>query len=237
MIGLRITLGFAAILTASASFAEPPTGSRLGKRTLDSGVAMTARDKAVGARDMAKCLFHRHKREAMAMLAAGSSAESQLHDRRLSGEVECMSMMVSNDLVDTRIVSYPHDVLRGMFAEMALQDARDAASRLQPLPLEQKRYLRPWFEATSRNSAVDEMGVCIADTNPSGIIALIGTEPESPREDAAFASLNDSLGKCLSAGTRLQASRQALRAALAEALYQRLRNPALSLPAMEAAAN
>ena len=49
-----------------------------------------------------------------------------------------------------------------------------------------------------------------------------------------FLGLMDNLGKCLRAGTKLQANRQSLRAALADALYQRLHAPAAA-PAVEAA--
>lgn len=237
MICLRLVLGVVVLASASVAVADPPTGSRLGSRVISPGVAMTERDTAVAARDMARCTFVRLKNHALALLNANDRGTAEVSMGRLMREVTCFGMDLSNDMVDSRIVSFPPDIMRGMLAEAALLDARDRVGSLPPLPLEQKRYARPWFEVTGRVAAVDEMGACIADTNPSGIAALIRTEPLSEKESVAFSELNDSLGKCLQAGTRLQAGRQALRAALAEALYQRLRNPALSLPATEAAAN
>ncbi|QNM82945.1 hypothetical protein H8M03_00845 [Sphingomonas sabuli] len=221
---------------SSAAVAEPPTGSRLGKRTISQGVALSTRDVAIGARNMADCMYSRHKADALGLLNAASADESRIYFRRVGGEFSCSSLIAGNDLVDTRTVSYPQDILRGIFAEEALQAMGASVAALQPLPLEQKRYIRPWFAATNRNGTVDEMAVCIADTNPAAIVKLVGTDPESSREDVAFEELTPTLGQCLVVGAKLQASRQALRAALADALYQRLRNPALSLPMAEAAA-
>jgi len=104
---------------------------------------------------------------------------------------------------------------------------------LQPLPIQQI-YQRNWFAVTGRHVTVDEMGACIADTNPAGVLALARSVPTSKEESAAFTALGPNLGACLRAGTKLQASRQALRAALSEALYQRLHAP-FATPAVEAA--
>jgi hypothetical protein len=112
-----------------------------------------------------------------------------------------------------------------MLAERALTKAGTQLAVLTPLPL-QKIYQRPWFAVTGRHLTVDEMGACIADINPGGISALIRTVPTTPDEGQAFAALNADLGKCLRAGTKLQANRQSLRAALADALFQRLYRPA-----------
>lgn len=75
------------------------------------------------------------------------------------------------------------------------------------------------------------MAACVADTNPAAVIGLIGSEPFSGGEDAAFGNLMPVLGQCLVAGTKLDAKREPLRAALAEALYQRATNPNESLAA------
>ena len=119
--------------------------------------------------------------------------------------------------------------LRGRLAEQELLNESAQIAALQPLPLLQKRYIRPWFAATGRHPAVDEMAACMADTDPAGIMAVVRTTPGFADENAAIAAMSPALTKCLSAGTRLDASRQALRAALADALYQRLHNPALSM--------
>jgi hypothetical protein len=237
MTNLRFGLLAAAIgLTSTAALAEPPTGSRLGDYRRP-GPAMTERDKAVGAKDMAECLYNRKTDLARQTLLSPTRVSAEAGYQKLLGNVQCFGAVFSNDMVEERHVAIPQDILRGMLAEAALGRSRAQAETLQALPL-QKVYQRNWFAVTGRHVTVDEMGACIADTNPGGILTLARTVPTSKEENAAFGGLMDSLGKCLRAGTRLQAGRQALRAALAEALYQRLNAPAPTVaaaPASEAA--
>jgi hypothetical protein len=70
-----------------------------------------------------------------------------------------------------------------------------------------------------------KMATCVADTRPAAVMALLGTQPFSDDENAAFAQLIGAMGPCLVAGTKLDAKREPLRAALAEALYQRAYHP------------
>lgn len=214
-------------LAGSPAYAEQPeTGTRLAapaSRGVNS-VAMTDRDQAVGAKRMAECIYNRKGALARQALLARTA---QTHDSamsRLMGEVQCFGTEHSNDLVMMRVVQIPRELLRGMLAEAAFKRSDDEVAALQPLPLQQI-YQRDWFAITGRNVTVDEMAACIADTNPAGILALSRTVPTSKEESAAFGALMGDLGKCLRAGTKLQAGRQALRAALADALYQRLHAP------------
>lgn len=224
MTTLRFVL-FAAVMasTSAAAFADPPTGSRLGDHRRP-GPTMSARDQAEGAKDLAECLYNRRSEVARQALLAPTKEAAEAAQSRLMGNVQCFGMVFSNDMVEERHLNIPPDILRGMLAEAALERAQDKVSGLQPLPLQQI-YQRNWYAVTGRHVSVDEMGACIADTNPSGINTLIHTAPTSNEENAAFGGLMDSLGKCLRAGVKLQASRPALRAALAEALYQRLNAP------------
>ena len=75
------------------------------------------------------------------------------------------------------------------------------------------------------------MAACVADTAPSAVIALVDTQPFSDSEGTAFGSLVPYMGLCLRAGTKLEGKREPLRAALAEALYQRFTNPSESIAA------
>jgi len=152
---------------------------------------------------------------------------------KMMGEVTCFGDNASNDLVGMRVALIPPDILRGMLAEAAFKRDGNGVQALQPLPIQQI-YQRNWFAVTGRHVTVDEMGACIADTNPAGVLALARSVPTSKEESAAFTALGPNLGACLRAGTKLQASRQALRAALSEALYQRLNAP-FATPAVEAA--
>ena len=214
------------VMSAAAWVQEPPTGSRLGDHRRP-GPTLTEQDQAVGAKRMAECLYNRKTNLARQTLLAPTKAAADAASAGLMGEVRCFGVTFSNEMVEERQVSMPSEILRGMLAEAALNRSREKVDALQPLPLQQL-YQRNWYAVTGRHVSVDEMGACIADTNPAGIARLIRTVPLSREEGAAFAGLTDSLGKCLRAGTRLQANRQSLRAALAEALYQRLHAPAPS---------
>jgi hypothetical protein len=211
---LLAVLGFA----STSALAEPATGSRLGDFRRP-GPTLSAKDQAEGAKRMAECLFNRKGELARQALLAVTREAAEAAINKLMGNVQCFGVEFSNDMVEERHVSFPPDILRGMLAEAALD--RDQAAALQPLPLQQI-YQRNWYAVTGRHISVDEMGACVADTNPAGVLALARTEPVSEEESAAFGALMDNFGKCLRAGVKLQASRPALRAALSEALYQRL---------------
>ena len=175
------------------------------------------------------CLTESRPAVVRQLLQASSAAAANLSFHALADDSRCFSRVFPSGEFRPEDVSFSQDLLRGRLAEHALLAQSSAALALPALPLQQKRYLRSWFATTGRNPAVDEMGACMADTDPSQIIALIKTDPGSDDETAAFGALSPNLTKCLSAGTRLDAGRQALRAALADALYQRLTNPSLSL--------
>ena len=222
----------AALLAAAAQTgpSEHPTGSRLSSRPRP-GPQLSAKDQAIGAKVLADCLYDQNQKIARAALLARSKAAAEGAMEQLKGRFACSRAHVSNELVEARIATFSNEVLRGMLAERALAKARPQWTTPAALPL-QKIYVRPWFAVTGRHLTVDEMGACIADINPAGIAALIRTVPTTPEEGQAFAALSPDMGKCLRAGTKLQANRQSLRAALAEALFQRLNAPAA--PTVEA---
>jgi len=215
---------------ASAGSAEPPIGSRVGERTIKQKV-----------NDQAEAAHVAHELAGCALLTRGSAARELLNARtaeavkesreRLGGEEECFANIDRNDLVDGVQVSFPPDVMRGDLAEELVKRDRSSAAQLPPLPL-QKVYSRPWHAFTGRDVSVDEMATCVADTNPSAILALLDSAPYSPGEGTAFANLVPYMGPCLRIGTKLAGAREPLRAALAEALYQRLENPSEEVAAV-----
>ena len=227
-----------ALSAGPAAAEQPETGTRLAapKSRGVTSVAMTAKDQAVGAKRMAECLYNKKGTLARQALLASNAATEDSAMNRLMGEVVCFGDDASNDLVEKRIVQFPQDIMRGMLAEAALNRSGEQAKALQPLPIQQV-YQRGWYAITGRHITVDEMGACIADTNPAGVLALVRTVPVTKEEAAAFTALRPNLGACLRAGTKLQASQQALRAALADALFQRLNAPAPTATAVEAAKN
>jgi hypothetical protein len=174
------------------------------------------------------CLAEMRAAQVQKLLRATTTESASKTYHALADDDRCFSRVFGNgEFRPSDVLS--QDMLRGGLAEQALRARSTEIAALQPLPLQQKRYIRAWFGATGRHPAVDEMAVCMADTDPAGIVALIETSQGSGDENDAIAALSPNLTKCLGAGTRLDASRQALRAALADALYQRLSNPQMSM--------
>jgi hypothetical protein len=181
------------------------------------------------ARRYAECLTQLRPNEVRDLLHATDANAANMPYHALSNDDRCFGQVFGDKQFRPEDASFSIDTLRGTLAEQELRPEADQVAALQPLPLQQKRYIRPWFAASGRNPAVDEMGACMADTDPAGIMGLIRTTPGTTDESNAISVMSTALTKCLSAGTRLDASRAALRAALADALYQRLSNPSLSL--------
>ena len=185
------------------------------------------------AQRYAACLAQSHVAQARELLRTSTASAANLPYRGMVQDDRCVSQAFGSQVFSPADEAFSTPTLRGNLAEQLLLKQDAAVAALKPLPLEQKRYTRPWFAATGRHPAVDEMAVCMAATNPGGIAALIRTSPASGEEGAAFEAMSPALVKCLSAGTQLNVSRQAIRAALADALYQRLTNPLLSTAGMK----
>ncbi len=183
---------------------------------------------APSAQRYVACVAQKHPATVQQLLRAPTLAAAQRPYHALSEDERCISIVFNHEAYSPQDVVVPLGVLRGRLAELALINSAAQVAALAALPLQQKRYTRPWFATTGRDPAVDEMGACIADTDPGNVLQLVRSAPATGEEDAAVGAIAPALTKCLSAGTRLQANRTALRAALAEALYQRLNNPALS---------
>jgi hypothetical protein len=193
-----------------------------------SMIAAPPASAATLAQGYAACLMQSHPTQVRELLQASTAQAASRPYQSLADDPRCFSRVFGTQQFSPEDASVSMDMLRGRLAEQALRADESRVAALQALPLQQKRYIRPWFAATGRHPAVDEMGTCMADTDPAGIVSLIQTSPGTADESSAIAALSPALTKCLSAGTRLDASREALRAALADALYQRLNNPSLS---------
>lgn len=214
---------------ATTAIADPPIGSRLGERTRRDPVRQE-REAALGAHEMARCLVNKANRTVRSFLATLDPAESKRLSAKMTGEYECFSMAEGNDLVEGRMVTFPHDIYRGMLAEWMIKSDDRVFAALAPMP-RQLTYSRPWYAVSDRDFSVDEMATCVSETAPAETLALLRTLPYSDAEGAAFGTLGPSLGACLRAGVKVTGNRQSLRAALADALYQRVANPAPPLAA------
>jgi hypothetical protein len=221
-------------VVGSTAFAEPPIGSRVGER-LQKDQVNNERDAVQSAHQLAGCIIVKQGSAARDLLSARSDEEVKKLRAKMTGEFECIADLPGNDFVEGVEVNYPQDVMRGDLAEELIKRNRHDVSALQALPI-QKIYARSWFQFTGRDVSVDEMAACVADTAPFAVVALVDAQPFSDSEGTAFAKLVPYMGPCLRAGTKLEGKREPLRAALAEALYQRFTNPSESIAAPQAVA-
>ena len=136
------------------------------------------------AQRYAACLVKMRPGEVRELLQATSSESADRPYRGLADDDRCFSRVYGGQQFSPDNAGLALDMLRGRLAEQALLSEPAQVAALQPLPLRQQRYIRPWFAATGRHPAVDEMAACMADTDPSGIVALIRTEPGNPDENA-----------------------------------------------------
>lgn len=220
---------------ASSVVAEPPIGSRLGDRMQKSGRADDEATGALHGQEFARCLVNKRQRDTERLLAQSTEQGYNAAFKALtSGEIECFNMWDdATHITEGRSFRFPADILRGMLAEQLIKHDLPRYSALAPLP-RQLTYSRAWYPGTQRDASVDEMATCVSETAPAETLALLKTEPYSPQEGAAFGALGPGLGACLRAGVKVTGNRQSLRAALADALYQRVTNPAPPIPAAPA---
>ncbi|MBL0000312.1 MAG: hypothetical protein IPO97_04475 [Sphingomonadales bacterium] len=199
---------------------EPPIGSLLGNRLTKEN--MDPAQAVRLAHQAAACWVAQRKGAARAAASALTLEEREKGFETLKKETPCDSAAL-NGITERASWTVPLDVKTGMLAEALLRTSKGPA--LAALPLEQS-YVRPWFGLSSRNLVIDEMAACVADTNPAGVSALFKTRPESDKEKTAISTLAASFGPCLRAGAKLRANSMGLRAALAEAMWQRALQPA-----------
>ncbi len=224
----NFVLGIAvAALGSSALWAEPPIGSRLGERTEKRAMGRES-DAAIAAHEIARCMVERKPNEVRAFLAEINADQSSKDVRKLGATLDCFAMG-GDENAEATMVQFPRDVMRGMLSEAIILSSKQTYATLPILPA-QRSYSRAWFSVSGRHGSVDEMATCVADVSPAGVVALIATAPYSDKERSAIGTIAPTLGSCLVAGAKVDANRQSLRAALADALYQRIANPQETAP-------
>ncbi len=207
------------IASATSAYGQAPSDMNVGDRLKTT--AGTASDAAAvrAAHSMAKCVATKRPAASQRILAAVDPAGLKSAHRSIwASELGCYSDFEDGD---DRRFAVSSDVQRGLIAEQLLLRSDSRTRALAPLPLRPGSYQRSWFAGTGRSAVADEMGTCLAETDPAGIHAVLVTSPTTAEEQSAFNVLTPAMGKCLSAGAKLMGTRQAIRAALADALYQR----------------
>jgi hypothetical protein len=170
---------------------EPPLGSRLGKRN-QVAIPHSMQESVRAAHNLADCVYLKNGAAVRASLnlADGKEAKRRLSAIRTKGT--CIGISTVADDSEVQRANIPTDIYRGMLAESALQQGKLAVSLM---PLERKpTYVAEWFAATGRDIAIDEMGACVAETDPAGIRALIATTAQTTEEARAISALSPSMG-------------------------------------------
>jgi hypothetical protein len=212
--------------TAEAGFAEPPIGSRLGER-LTKGAPVDEATSIGQAHALTTCLVNKRAPQVKRLLdQTNKDGYTAAYKELTAGEIDCYSLFLqeTTPFIEARALQVPRDIFRGLLAEEFIRRDASIYSSLPPLP-RQLTYSRAWYGATDRNVSVDEMATCVAEVGPAEAFALLKTSAQTDAEGTAFAAVVPHMGACLRAGVKLTGNRQSLRAALADALYQRVANP------------
>lgn len=223
-VAIRISILISVALVAAPATAqqESQVGSRLTPRNTVA-VAQSPEAAALAGQRLAGCIYVKQRSQVLAALDAIDPADASRKIRSLQSKGTCINLLIVNEFADSQRMQIPNDIYRGLLAEAVIRNGyanHKLAPRTPGTP--ESDYTRPWFSVTDRAVQSDEMSVCVADTDPAGIAALLTTDPGSGAEKAAIRALSPSLGPCLSTGTKLSSNRQSVRAGLAEALYHRL---------------
>jgi hypothetical protein len=210
----------------ASAIAEPPIGSRLGERLTKDRPADEA-TSVQQAHALATCLINKRASMAKRLLnQLDDDSYKAAYKVLIGGELQCDTgfMDATTPFIEGRALQVPRDIFRGLLSEEFIRQDPTIYAALPALP-RQLTYSRPWYGASGRDVSVDEMATCVGEVAPAQSLALIKTLPNSDAEGSAFAAVVPSMGACLRAGVKLTGNRQSLRAALADALYQRVANP------------
>ena len=221
---MRRTTAIGALLVASttAGAQQAEIGSRVAQRAQTASIK-SGSQSVVDSHLYAECIVHRRASLSASYLELTDPALTGPARANLGRQIECNNTQISSEFSNEQRLSIPTDLYRGMIAE-ALIAARFGRATLAPVPLT-KVYVSPWADVSRRAPAVEEMGVCVAATDPTGIGVVLASSPESGEELVALKALAPAMGSCLTANVKLTANRQSIRATLAEALYHRLASP------------
>ena len=221
MNGLALAL---VLLLAGPQNTDPTTDeARIGSRLDPAARVATNTDKGNHDATMfrfVQCAVSRREARMRGIVDARTEPEYQSALGGLSDVQRCAIGAYVDQSTTSINFGSDRGTLRGFVAEAFLAKDRGRAAALAPLPL-QRVYLRDWYAMTGRVRQVDEMAVCVADTNPAGILAVLDTGIGTKDQRQAIVALAPSLGPCLSTGFKLSANALGMRTALAEALYHR----------------
>lgn len=122
--------------------------------------------------------------------------------------------------VGGRALVFPHVALRGAIAEAYYRRDFPQGIAASPPPADAAvawAAPRPSDGEITQGEMIHAMGRCVVLRKPAEVRAMLQTAPLSPAERTAMRALQADLSACLDSNVSFNASRQALRAILAEA--------------------
>jgi hypothetical protein len=202
----------AALLAATLLFACPPAAAQ------DVvGEPLSARDAIRTLHDFGLCLTRRELRDPSRRVLAlvPGSAEETVAVRRLVTP-RCLEREARLNF-NARLIrgALAEGLFRGDFGRIGGGRRPDVALFVMADAMVTRQ-----TDASRRALLGLEFAQCIAAAAPADAQALLGTEPVSPSEDAAFARLQPQFAPCLRSGVHLSIVKSQLRGFIAEALYR-----------------
>jgi hypothetical protein len=121
--------------------------------------------------------------------------------------------------VGGRALLFPHVVLRGAIAEAYYRQEFPQGIPAGPAPAEAAAWARPRPSGAevTQSEMIHSMARCVIVRRPAEVNAMLRTAPLSAEERPAMRALQADLSACLDSNVSFNASRQAVRALLAEA--------------------
>jgi len=175
-------------------------------------------------RDLVRCVVRYQPERTRQLLATipGTHAEELIVTSLNSRMETCYNFYITG----AGALFMDNTLLRGVVAETYL--AQEVPGGFQPAPGATAEQLAAWTQPRPEDNRIGQLELlhatarCVISRQPSGVAALLRTAPMSPEERVAIGPLQPDLSACLDSGVEFTASRQALRALLAEAGFHYL---------------
>ena len=213
-----VALGLVAALPGGAAAQIPTSSQEIRPTMTEPGLEEIARTDAV-LRELVACAIDRMDSRTRGWLATvpGSYQEQAVRSRMQSRLESCYDFFETG----LRALSLPNNVLRGVIAETYYH--RDVPGGIRPAAGASAEASAGWVAARAADGQVTgtelahAMARCVTVRRPAEVAALLATNPLSGAARSALRALQGDFSACLDQGVELDASRQSLRALLAEA--------------------
>lgn len=199
------------------------TGSRVGDTaayvTSPNDISLSPKDQAAEVRarivayKTADCMMESHAETAKAWLVS----DKVPGERFSRGMGFCLGAHTFD--MDSSSLSFPIGLWKGALAEAYLRHERSPLPNAEPSSVVAASH--DWTREKGIDPVVADMAVCIAQTHPEAIGALLAAKVGSPEEAGELHAISPLMGPCLVKGATLKTDPTNLRAVLALALFHR----------------